>query len=109
MATTLFTTATQIFGDTFENLTNGDPNFELDMTEEQREQFKVDCRDHFISEADQMLAPYGAEMLGNGDIIGKWGESAAFSEALLDGDLKQELGMIDLDPVITKWMDRLDG
>ena len=110
MISTPLTTWTRIFRlSTFEDGYNADPNNEIDLTDEQREEFLTDCRAHLIAEADKVLAPYNAEILSNGDILGDHNSRDAFDEALENGDLKEELGMIDFEEVVNTWLDRLDA
>ena len=104
--TTTFSTWTRIFKtSTFEEATNGDPYNELDLTDDQRDALNETCRAAFIEQADSVLAPYGATMLGNGDIVGAHSHAGDFDDALLEGDLKEELGMIDLGDTVADWMD----
>lgn len=106
MTTTLFTTWSQLFKETFENGYDADPNNDLELTDEKREDFLADCRDHLIEEADKILAPYHAYMIGNGDILGDVEYAGDFpTDPGTDeyDDLKESLGMIDFDSILAKY------
>ena len=108
MAQTLITTTTRIFGsrETFEQMYDADPACELELTDEQREEFGIECRDHLVSEYERILGQVDPTVvvLANGEII-------ADADGALDGmdtdsteweDVKEELGMIDFDDIIAK-------
>ena len=110
MAQTLITTATRIFGsrETFEQMYDADPACELELTDEQREEFGIECRDHLVSEYERILGQVDPTVvvLANGEII-------ADEDGTLDGmefdsteweDIKEELGMIDFDDIIAKYL-----
>ena len=79
-----------------------DPYHEFDaLTDKQRQEMEDEHRSLWLTEADNLLAPHGLEILENGDVIGEIG---------LDID-REEIRTIlntidDLDPeeaFFTKW------
>lgn len=81
-----------------------DPHREFDsLTDEQREEMESEFRSLWLTEAGNLLAPHGLEILGNGDVIGEVG---------LDTDREEIRNILntigDLDPeeaFFTKWAD----
>ena len=49
------TTWTQLFGYSWEDAYNADPNGELDLTDEQRTEFNRECESHLEAEAEAIL------------------------------------------------------
>ena len=106
MAQTLITTATRIFGsrETFEQMYDADPACELEMTDDQREEFGIECRDHLVSEYERILGKIdpsvlvdaGGEIIADGTLDGMDFDSTEWE------DIKEELGMIDFDDIIAK-------
>ena len=95
--TTTITTWTRLFGETFESGYDADPDRQIEMTDEQRACFLTACRTYLITRVDAILAPYGMEILGDGEIIGIVGDSWT---DLTDEDwdeIREEIGMIDFD------------
>ena len=108
MTQTLITTATRIFGsrETFEQMYDADPNCEIEMSQEQREEFLSECRDHLIGEYERILGKIDPSVL-----VDAGGEIIADADGPLremDTDsiewegIKEELGMIDFDDIIAK-------
>ena len=51
-----------------------DPHREFDsLTDEQRQEMEDEYRSLWLTEAGNLLAPHGLEILGNGDVIGEVG------------------------------------
>lgn len=71
MAQTLVTTWTRLFGETFEQGYNPDPNNELELTDKEREKFLLKCRNYLETQVDIVLQSYdpSATILANGEII----------------------------------------
>ena len=108
MAQTLITTATRIFGsrETFEQMYDADTACELEMTDDQREEFGTRCRDHLVSEYERILGRVDPTVvvLANGEIIADAGgtlDGLEFDSTEWE-DLQEELGMIDFDDIIAK-------
>ena len=98
--TTTVTTWTRLFGETFENGYDADPDRQIEMTDEQRADFLTACRTYLITKVDAILAPYGMEILGDGEIIGD------IDGAWIDlteedwGSICEEISMIDFDTIL---------
>lgn len=105
MNTTAYTTWTQLFNDTFENGYDADPNNDLELNDEQREQMLEECRDHLIDEANKILAPYHAYMIGNGEILGDADYAGDFPTDPTEeyDDLTSALSMVDFDSILAKY------
>ena len=108
MAQTLITTATRIFGsrETFEQMYDADPACELGLTNDQREEFGIECRDHLVSEYERILGQVDPTVvvLANGEIIAEDGgtlDGMEFDSTEWE-DIREELGMIDFDDIIAK-------
>ena len=108
MAQTLITTATRIFGsrETFEQMYDADPVCELEMTDDKREEFGIECHDHLVSEYERILGQVDPTVvvLANGEIIADAGGVLAGMESNSTEweDIKEELGMIDFDDIVAK-------
>ena len=48
---------------------NIDPHAELNLTDQEREELNQATKNAHIEAIDRILAPYGAQVLGNGEII----------------------------------------
>lgn len=103
MASTTLTTWTRLTGSTFEQGFDLDPNWELDLSEDDRNAMNDAARTRLIKSADKFLMPYAAQMLGNGEIIldldtnaRTWNESAeeSFREMLADIDYDDILATV---------------
>lgn len=79
-----------------------DPHCEFDaLTDEQRQEMEDEHRSLWLTEAGNLLAPHGLEILGNGDVVGEIGLNIDREE------IRTILNTIDdLDPeeaFFTKW------
>ena len=99
--TTMITTWTRIFNESFEAGYDADPNNDLALSDADREKFLEECRAHLEVEVDKVLGDIDptAHILGNGEII-------ASIEGALRGldeegweDLKERIGEIEFDAV----------
>ena len=75
-----------------------DPEEKLHLTSDEREEFKAECRQHLLNEADEILDYYDAFLRADGAIICRDTARAwKFYERTdrEDADLREELGMID--------------
>lgn len=98
-ATTTYFNYSQIAGDNLQ-ATDLDPFNNLELSDEQREEMNGEARNLIIATADKYLAPYGAEMVGNGDVYGPIQHASEIDRE----ELKEVLGLIDFDHIIEKYI-----
>lgn len=68
MTSKLFTTITG-FDNTSESPYLPDPAGELSLTEDQRDQMNAEAKAAWSEQANEILAPHGLTLLGNGEIL----------------------------------------
>ncbi|MFW0183786.1 hypothetical protein ACN082_09845 [Rothia sp. CCM 9417] len=71
MNTTFYRTWTQGTNTTWEQAHDIDPNREISLTDDQREQMNADAKEALEAAIDREL-PDGVTVLGNGDIVGPY-------------------------------------
>lgn len=98
-ATTTYFNYSQIAGDNLQ-ATDLDPFNNLELSDEQREEMNGEARNLIIATADKYLAPYGAEMVGNGDVYGPMQHASEIDRE----ELREVLGFIDFDHIIEKYI-----
>lgn len=96
MTQTLVTTWARLFGETLESSANVDPSGELDLTDSQREALSTVCVAALITEANRVLEPWDAELIGIGEILGDIDGSWRNLDDEGWEDVKAELSSIDL-------------
>lgn len=72
-----------------------DPNAELDLTDEQREEMESEWKDIVRKRINEILEPYGAVILGNDEILidtDRYGEFVDVADEIF-----QEIGLTDFD------------
>ena len=97
------TTWTQLFGYSWESAYNADPNGELDLTDEQRDEFNRECESHLEVASEAILNQIDASaVVSCGEIIA---ERFGPLWDLEDWDgVKEEIGMIDFDEIIDRYI-----
>lgn len=75
------------------------PHAELDLSESERDLMNATTRGAYIEQIDEILQPYGAQVLGNGEIIVEVAKHADLSDAW-ELELSEIVGMIELDESI---------
>ena len=100
---TTITTWTQLFGYSWEDAYNADPNGELDLTDEQRTEFNRECESHLEAEAEAILSQIddNAYVLC-GEIIAER-FSPLWDLEDLEG-VKEKISMIDFDEIIDRYI-----
>ena len=89
---TLFTTWTRLTGETLDAAIEPDPHNQLDLTAEDRGAVRQAMLERLTVEVEQLLEPYDAWLLGNGDIIGPVESRAEFMEDI--EDIREQVRMI---------------
>lgn len=81
-----------------------DPHREFDsLTDEQRQEMEDEYRSLWLTEAGNLLAPHGLEILGNGDVIGEVGLDTDHEEIR---NILNTIGDLDSEEAFfTKWAD----
>lgn len=72
-----------------------DPHAELGLTDEQREEMESEWKDIVCERINKILEPYGAVILGDGEILidtDRYGEFVDVSDEIF-----QEIGLTDFD------------
>ena len=100
MAFTNLTTWTRITGETFEQGYDLDPNWELDLSDDARDAMNDAARHRLIESADKFLMAYGAEMLGNGELILDLDANAQAWNEAAEEDFREMLAEIDYDDIL---------
>ena len=72
-----------------------DPHAELDLTDEQREEMESEWKDIVCERINKILEPYGAVILGNGEILIDTDRLGEFTDVA--GEVFQEIGLTDFD------------
>ena len=81
---TLFTTWTRLTGETLDAAIEPDPHNQLDLTDKDSEDVRQAMLERLTVEVEQLLEPYEAWLLGNGDIIGPVESRGEFMEDIED-------------------------
>ena len=89
---TLYTTWVRLTGETLDAAIEPDPHNQLDLTAEDREAVRQAVLARLTVEVGQLLEPYDAWLLGNGDIIGPVESRAEFMENI--EDIREQIRMI---------------
>lgn len=99
MTATLQTTYTHLVGSSFEESYDPDLRQELDLSNEARAEMLAAAKASFTSQADVILAPYGCQMNGNGEII-RTNIDDEDVVAWDDEAVREELAQIDVSEVL---------
>jgi hypothetical protein len=98
VTSTLQTTLVQLLGQTIGQCVDPDPNNDLDLGEEEHDDLYAKALVVYVREADKILAPYGCELLGNGEIIRK---DVMEDVWVFDAeDVIERLSMVDVSEVL---------
>ena len=89
---TLYTTWVRLTGETLDAAIEPDPHNQLDLTDKDSEDVRQAMLERLTSEVEQLLEPYDAWLLGNGDIIGPVEFRAEFMENI--EDIREQVRMI---------------
>lgn len=97
------TTWTQLFGYSWEDAYNADPNGELDLTDEQRTEFNRECERHLEVASEVILNQIDASayVLGGDIIAGCFGPLWDLEDW---SAIKEEIGMVGFDEVIDRYI-----
>ena len=97
------TTWTQLFGYSWEDAYNADPNGELDLTDEQRTEFNRECESHLEAEAEGILNKIddSAYVLGGEIIAERFGPLWDLEDW---DDVKEKTSMVGFDEVIDRYI-----
>ena len=97
------TTWTQLFGYSWEDAYNADPNGELDLTDEQRTEFDRECERHLEAEAEAILNKIddSAYVLGGEIIAERFGPLWDLEDW---DDVKEKVSMVGFDEVIDRYI-----
>ena len=89
---TIYTTWVRLTGETLDATIEPDPHNQLDLTAEDREAVRQAMLDRLTVEVEQLLEPYEAWLLGNGDIIGPVESRDEFMENI--EDIREQIRMM---------------
>ena len=89
---TLYTTWVRLTGETLDAAIEPDPHNQLDLTDKDSENVRQAMLERLTVEVEQLLEPYDAWLLGNGDIIGPVESRAEFMEDI--EDIREQVRMI---------------
>ena len=97
------TTWTQLFGYSWEDAYNADPNSELYLTDEQRTEFNRECESHLEAEAEAILNQIDASayVYGGSIVAERFGPLWDLEDW---SAIKEEIGMVGFDEVIDRYI-----
>ena len=104
MTLTPLTNWVRLTGQTIDGFLDLDPRDELELDNEQREAMLKEAKDRLVTEADKILAPYGAQLLPDGGVYIDLNaeDPLEWDDAALE-DFKERISMIEYDDIQEKY------